>query len=363
MTKRLIIIYSSLFIAAVLVLLLIWPKGPITAPYNSQNLVEDFYKSYLKREKNDNNVDFLNKYLTEDLTERIINSLNREKQSDYDQILCSNSTKEIKISFFTKENNEVIVKENFDGEEKEIIVKLILDNGEYKINEIVCPTISSKRVKIFFANSKINQNRKDCRRVYQVERMVNNDDSVEKMTLKELFKGPTVEEADNGYYSWFSQATADILRDFEIKNETAYVYLKNIRLIIPNININATCDSAQFLSEIGNTLKQFSIVKKVVISIWGNPELFYEWSQTECVDDSCDQAAIDNGNQYDFCGLSTYDKCDSNKDCAPGGCSGQICLSKKQESLITTCEWKDCYQAEKYGLTCRCFNKQCQWIK
>lgn len=65
----------------------------------------------------------------------------------------------------------------------------------------------------------------------------------------------------------------------------------------------------------------------------------------------------------EFCGSSTYGKCNSNEDCHTGGCSGQICQSKNEEPIITTCEWQDCYDAKKYQFECLCLNKQCQWHK
>jgi eight-cysteine-cluster-containing protein len=61
-----------------------------------------------------------------------------------------------------------------------------------------------------------------------------------------------------------------------------------------------------------------------------------------------------------FCGRSTFAPCLSNSDCKIGGCSGQVCEGKDERS-ITTCEWKDCYNAEKYNLTCQCINNKCQW--
>jgi eight-cysteine-cluster-containing protein len=65
----------------------------------------------------------------------------------------------------------------------------------------------------------------------------------------------------------------------------------------------------------------------------------------------------------DFCGWSTYGKCSSDSDCTAGGCSGQVCQSKYEEPVITTCEWKDCYDASKYSLKCRCIDGRCQWSK
>jgi len=65
----------------------------------------------------------------------------------------------------------------------------------------------------------------------------------------------------------------------------------------------------------------------------------------------------------EFCGTSSYGSCVSNLDCTAGGCSGQVCQSKNEESMITTCEYKDCYNAQSYGLGCKCVDKKCQWLK
>jgi eight-cysteine-cluster-containing protein len=63
----------------------------------------------------------------------------------------------------------------------------------------------------------------------------------------------------------------------------------------------------------------------------------------------------------EFCGWSTYGNCSSDSDCTAGGCSGQVCQSKYEEPVITTCEWRDCFDASKYGLKCRCIDGRCQW--
>ena len=64
---------------------------------------------------------------------------------------------------------------------------------------------------------------------------------------------------------------------------------------------------------------------------------------------------------HDFCGWSTNGECIYDSDCIVGGCSNQICQPKDEPSLITTCEWKDCYNASRYGLSCKCIDGKCQW--
>lgn len=65
--------------------------------------------------------------------------------------------------------------------------------------------------------------------------------------------------------------------------------------------------------------------------------------------------------QTSFCGWSSNGPCASDADCTTGGCSGQVCQSKNEEPIITTCEWRDCYSAQVYGVTCGCIDKQCRW--
>ncbi len=61
-----------------------------------------------------------------------------------------------------------------------------------------------------------------------------------------------------------------------------------------------------------------------------------------------------------FCGTSSLASCNLNSDCKTGGCSGQVCEGKN-ENLVTTCEWKDCYKEEDYGVACKCVSGKCKW--
>jgi eight-cysteine-cluster-containing protein len=65
----------------------------------------------------------------------------------------------------------------------------------------------------------------------------------------------------------------------------------------------------------------------------------------------------------DFCGWSTNGQCSLDSDCQSAGCSGQVCQSKSEEPILTTCEWRECYDKTKYGLTCKCVENKCQWSR
>ncbi len=62
-----------------------------------------------------------------------------------------------------------------------------------------------------------------------------------------------------------------------------------------------------------------------------------------------------------FCGMSTYGRCESDEDCVTDGCSSQVCRSRFEEPVFTTCEWRACYDASAYGLSCRCVDGRCMW--
>ncbi|MEM5798293.1 MAG: eight-cysteine-cluster domain-containing protein [Candidatus Aenigmatarchaeota archaeon] len=63
-----------------------------------------------------------------------------------------------------------------------------------------------------------------------------------------------------------------------------------------------------------------------------------------------------------FCGTSTYGICQNDNDCIVGGCSGQVCQSKNEEPIITTCEWRECYDAKSYDVVCKCIDNRCKWV-
>ncbi|MFH1126546.1 MAG: eight-cysteine-cluster domain-containing protein [archaeon] len=63
----------------------------------------------------------------------------------------------------------------------------------------------------------------------------------------------------------------------------------------------------------------------------------------------------------EFCGTSTDGPCSTDSDCTKGGCSGQVCQSIKEKSAITTCEYRECYNARNYNLACRCTDSKCRW--
>jgi len=63
----------------------------------------------------------------------------------------------------------------------------------------------------------------------------------------------------------------------------------------------------------------------------------------------------------EFCGKSTYSECQTDDDCIATGCSNQICQSKYEEMILTTCEFRECFDSIKLGISCKCVDNMCQW--
>ncbi len=152
-------------------------------------------------------------------------------------------------------------------------------------------------INIYFNNEELNPDAQDCGAVFPVGRTVLKPVATPKTALQELFKGPKESEEALGYNSWFSEETADILRDIKVEDKTAYVNLEDIRDIIPGAS--ASCGSQQLLAEIETTLKQFSSVDRVIIAIDGHPATFYEWIQIGCSEenDFCDEAPFQESEE------------------------------------------------------------------
>ncbi|MEM4720097.1 MAG: eight-cysteine-cluster domain-containing protein [Candidatus Bilamarchaeaceae archaeon] len=85
--------------------------------------------------------------------------------------------------------------------------------------------------------------------------------------------------------------------------------------------------------------------------------------ETRCINFQCKIVGknITKPPAEGFCGYSTNGKCNNDNDCIRGGCSAQVCQSKNEPPVITTCEYRECYKASDYGLECGCVHNQCRW--
>ncbi len=117
-------------------------------------------------------------------------------------------------------------------------------------------------LRVYFANARLNGNG-DCENVFSVPRSRGKTAAVAEAVLKELLRGPSVEEKAEGYASEIPTGTA--LRGVKIDKGVATADFSSA------LNRSAgSCRVAAIRAQIERTLKQFPSVKSVVISVDGN---------------------------------------------------------------------------------------------
>jgi len=85
-----------------------------------------------------------------------------------------------------------------------------------------------------------------------------------------------------------------------------------------------------------------------------------------CVDDPRDDCWPGRGADCGglcapgFCGFSTGGRCQTDADCSRQGCSAQACAARF-ENVVTTCEWRECYDPGPSGAICGCGDGGCSW--
>ncbi|MFZ5365494.1 MAG: GerMN domain-containing protein [Patescibacteria group bacterium] len=127
------------------------------------------------------------------------------------------------------------------------------------------PTAEKMTVKVYFSNTNLDPE-VTCEKVFPVERTIEKTLAVGQAAIEELLKGPNdVEKADRYQTSINSGVKLNSIR---IVNGTAYVDFSSQ---IEN-QVGGSCRVSLIRKQIEQTLKQFSSVKDVVISVDGRTE-------------------------------------------------------------------------------------------
>lgn len=132
--------------------------------------------------------------------------------------------------------------------------------------EFSSQVVSEKmKVKVFFNNNKLDPEI-SCNRVFPVEREVIKTPAVARAALEELLKGVNELEDKAGY---FSSLNSNIkIQSLTIENGVAKVdFDKQLEA-----QVGGSCKVGAIRAQISETLKQFSSVKNVIISIDGRSE-------------------------------------------------------------------------------------------
>lgn len=125
--------------------------------------------------------------------------------------------------------------------------------------------VEKMTVKVFFSNTNLDPE-VTCQKVFPVEREIEKTLAVSKAAIEELLKGVTDAEKDNRYQTSINNDVK--LNSIKIENKTAYADF-NEQL---HYQVGGSCRISLIRHQIEQTLKQFSSIDNVVISIYGKTE-------------------------------------------------------------------------------------------
>jgi len=98
--------------------------------------------------------------------------------------------------------------------------------------------------------------------------------------LQELVRGPSPEEEARGVTSFFSPATAHIVRSVSVEGSLAQVDFRDFRALIPNASSSA--GSEAFLQDLNETVFGAAPIDEVAYTLEGDCETFWNFLQRGC---------------------------------------------------------------------------------
>jgi hypothetical protein len=101
-----------------------------------------------------------------------------------------------------------------------------------------------------------------------------------EVAVSSLLAGPTEAERAQGVTSFFSEATADYLREVSLEGDTAVVDFRDLRQTIPNATSSA--GSLALLSELNGTIFALPGIRQVEYRMEGSCEAFWNFLQHAC---------------------------------------------------------------------------------
>jgi hypothetical protein len=188
------------------------------------------------------------------------NILNYKINDKNNGVIKLNEIQPSNYGYFEKELD--LSKRDISGINPKLSINFFEDikNGE---NVIVNLSIStSKKIFVYFGNTKLNPEMRDCTKVYPVERetliIFNPGDLIQL-----LLSGPTENELKEGYITTIPKETK--INEIGLNNGV-------IKIDFSNINSGGSCRVGAIRAQITETLKQIDGVKDVIISVDGNVE-------------------------------------------------------------------------------------------
>lgn len=140
------------------------------------------------------------------------------------------------------------------------------ENDDYFDINITLRPEQMESIKVFYPNSKLDTEMMDCSLVFPVTRSVPKTEAIAQVAIDELLRGVTEKEQEEGYYT--SINTGVEVLSLIIEQGVAKIDF-NSKL---EEGIGGSCKIASIVAQITETLKQFSTIDSVTISIDGKLE-------------------------------------------------------------------------------------------
>ena len=115
-------------------------------------------------------------------------------------------------------------------------------------------------IKIFFNNSKMDPEF-SCNKVFPVQRTIPKTEAIARAAIEELLKGPTEQEKTDDYFTSINSGVK--IQELTIKDGIARIDFDEQL----EFQVGGSCRVSAIRSQITETLKQFSTVEQVIISI------------------------------------------------------------------------------------------------
>ena len=138
------------------------------------------------------------------------------------------------------------------------------NDQEFKIPVVLAPS-QEISVKIYFNNSEMDPEF-SCNKVFSVNRRITQTVGIAQTALKELFTGPTEKEKAEGYFTSIGEGVE--VQKIVIENDAAKVDFNEAL----EAGVGGSCRVSAIRAQIEETLKQFSTIDSVIISINGRIE-------------------------------------------------------------------------------------------
>jgi len=191
-------------------------------------------------------------------------------KDQWDNVIATSS---VVLNLGNKEwrNYQVNLSFSRPSSQKGILQAYMADNKEISNRNLITIPLIFKEfekpiIKVYFSNIKEDPELKNCSKVYPAEWVFEPTSQILDAALEALFGGVNEEEMKAGFVTNLPEKEKGVkVQKIEIKEDKAYVDFNQAL----QAGVSGACRVAAIKSQIIETLKQFSNIKDVVISIDG----------------------------------------------------------------------------------------------